>query len=114
MLFKNAEDKKPSNTWKCDAGQLAVRRQIIIDLKIEFNDDSIENIRYILQILDDGSCTYSLIYLLTDESSDLNLLEEKKGHPLPVHLVVVLAAWLHKLRATAVHYPILRTENSVK
>ena len=42
------------------------------------------------------------------DESDLNPLEEKKGHPLPCSSGCCTSR-LHILRAAAVHYPILRT-----
>ena len=44
----------------------------------------------------------------SDESFDLNPLEEKKGHPLPCSSGCCISQ-LYILRAIAIHYPILRT-----
>ena len=93
-------------------------RQIIIDLKNEFCDDSIENVRDVLQTVDDGCdhghyCKFSDRLVDTeeedsDESSGLIPPEEKKGHPLPCSLDCCTSR-LRILRAAAVHYPVLRT-----
>ena len=61
----NMDDEKGSKIWKCD---LICRtfdsedRKIIIDLKNEFCDDSIENVRDVLQTVDDG-CDHGLFTL---------------------------------------------------
>ena len=99
----NLDDEKGSKIWKCD---LTCRtfdsedRQIIIDLKNEFCDDSIENVRDVLQTVDDGCdhghyCKFSDRLVDTEEeasneSSGLNPPEEKKGHPFHVHRTVAL------------------------
>lgn len=117
--YLNVDDEKPSKTWKCNCTCRTfdtTDRQIIIDLKNEFCDDSIENVRDVLQTLDDGCqhghyCKFSDRLVDMEEGSDesdLNPLEEKKGHPLPCSSGCCTSR-LHILRAAAVHYPILRT-----
>ena len=117
----NMDDEKGSKIWKCD---LTCRtfdsedKQIIIDLKNEFSDDSIEDVRDVLQTVDDGCdhghyCKFSDRLVDTeeeasDESSGLNPPEEKKGHPLPCSSDCCTSR-LRILRAAAVHYPVLRT-----
>ena len=117
----NMDDEKGSKVWKCD---LTCRtfdsedRQIIIDLKNEFSDDSIEDVRDVLQTVDDGCdhghyCKFYDRLVDTekessDESSGLNPPEEKKGHPLPCSSDCCTSR-LRILRAAAVHYPVLRT-----
>ena len=120
--YLNVDDEKPSKTWKCKLCNCTCRtfdttdRQIIIDLKNEFCDDSIENVRDVLQILDDGCqhghyCKFSDRLVDMEEGydeSDLNPFEEKKGHSLPCSSGCCTSR-LHILRAAAVHYPSLRT-----
>ena len=92
----NMDDEKGSKIWKCDLNCRTFDsedRQIIIDLKNEFCDDSIENVRDVLQTVDDGCdhghyCKFSDRLVDTeeeasDESSGLIPPEEKKRHPLP-------------------------------
>ena len=118
--YLNLDDDTSSKTWKCDLTCRAldsVDKQIIIDLKNEFCDDSIDNVRDLLETLDDD-CQHSHYYKFSDrlvdveegsdESFDLNPLEEKKGHPLPCSSGCCTSQ-LYTLRAAAVHYPILRT-----
>ena len=118
--YLNLDDDTSSKTWKCDLTCRAldsVDKQIIIDLKNEFCDDSIDNVRDLLETLDDG-CQHGHYYKFSDrlvdveegsdESFDLNPLEEKKGHPLPCSSGCCTSQ-LYTLRAAAVHYPILRT-----
>ena len=53
----NVDDEKESKTWRCDLTCKTFDnedRQIIIDLKNEFSDDSIESVRDVLQTVDDG------------------------------------------------------------
>ena len=53
----NVDDEKGSKTWRCDLTCKTFDnedRQIIIDLKNEFSDDSIESVRDVLQTVDDG------------------------------------------------------------
>ena len=72
-------------------------RQIIIDLKNEFSDDSIESVRDVLQTVND-SCHYCKFFdhlvdteeETSDESPGLNPPEEKKGHPFHVYRTVAL------------------------
>ena len=69
---------------------------------------------FFLETLDDG-CQHGHYYNFSDrlvdveegsdESFDLNPLEEKKGHPLPCSS----GCCTSQLYTTAVHYPILRT-----
>ena len=69
-------------------------------MKNEFCEDSIENVRDVLQTVDDGCdhghyCKFSdhLVDMeeeASDESSGLNPPEENKGHPFHVHWTVVL------------------------
>ena len=73
----------------------------------------------VLQILDDG-CDYGHYYKFSDrlvdteedkgsdESSELNPLVKKKGHPFPC-ASGCCTSWLRILRAAAVYYPVLRT-----
>ena len=118
--YLNLDDDTSSKTWKCD---LTCRildkedKQIIIDLINEFCDDCIDNVRDVLQTLDDG-CQHGHFYKFSDrlvdmeegcgDSFDLNPLEKKKGHPLSCSSGCCTSQ-LYKLRAAAVHYPILRT-----
>ena len=100
--YLNLDDDTSSKTWKCDLTCRAmdsVDKQIIIDLKNEFCDDSIDNARDLLETLDDG-CQHGHYYKFSDrlvdmeedsdESFDLNPLGEKN-----VHLVVVPASYTH-------------------
>ena len=117
----NVDDEKGSKTWRCDLTCKTFDnedRQIIIDLKNEFSDDSIESVRDVLQTVDDGCdhdhyCKFSDRLVDTeeetsDESPGLIPPEEKKGHPLPCSLDCCTSR-LRILRAAAVHYPVLRT-----
>ena len=112
------DDEKGSKIWKCD---LTCRtfdsedRQIIIDLKNEFCDDSIENVRDVLQTVDDSCdrghyCKFSDRLVDTEEvaSDESSGPEEKKGHPLPCSSDCCTSR-LRILTAAAVHYPVLRT-----
>ena len=118
--YLNLDDDASSKTWKCDLTCRTLDsedKQIIIDLKNEFCDDCIDNVRDVLQTLDDG-CQHGHFYKFSDrlvdmeegcdDSFDLNPLEEKKGHPLPCSSGCCTSR-LYTLRAAAVHYPILRT-----
>ena len=111
-------DEKTMKTWKCNItckSFCSQERQSIIEIKNEFSDDSVENIRQVLQTLNDG-CEqgyYSKRYNVsneesTDELSDLNRLEHLRGHPLPCSSSCCFS-WLRLLRAGAVNYPFLRT-----
>ena len=112
------DDEKGSKTWRCDLTCKTFDnedREIINDLKNEFSDDSIESVRDVSQTVDDGCdhghyCKFSDHLVDTeeetsDESSGLNPPEEKKGHPLPCSSDRCTS----RLRAAAVHYPVLRT-----
>ena len=118
--YLNLDDDASSKTWKCDLTCRTLDsedKQIIIDLKNEFCDDCIDNVRDVLQTLDDG-CQHGHFYKFSDrlvdmeegcdDSFDLNPLEEKKGHPLPCSSGCCTSQ-IYTLRAAAVHYPILRT-----
>ena len=55
--YLNPDSDTSSKTWKCDLTCWALDskdKQIIIDLKDEFCDDSIDSVRDVLQTLDDG------------------------------------------------------------
>ena len=88
----------------------------MIDLKNDFSDDYMENVREVLDDLDDG-CQHGHYYKFfdhlidseenADEPFNLKPLKKKMGHPLPcasngcgsrLHLLI---------KATAVHYSIL-------
>ena len=62
---------------------------MIIDLKDDFSDDSMENVRDVLDSLDDGCHHYKFFDRLVDsqenidEPFNLEPLKKKKGHPLP-------------------------------
>ena len=92
--YLNVDDEKPSITWKCNCTCRTfdtTDRQIIIDFKNQSCDDYKENVRDILQTLDEGCqhghyCKFSDCLVDMEEGSDesdLNALEEKKGSPLP-------------------------------
>ena len=113
--YLNLHNDTSSKTWKCDLTCRALDnedKQIIIDLKDEFCDDSIDNVRDVLQTLDDG-CQHGHFYKISDhlvdmeegsdESFDLNPLEEKKGHPLPCSSGCCTSQ-LYTLRAAAVPF----------
>ena len=118
--YLNLDDDTSSKTWKCDFTCRTLDnedKQIIIDLKNEFCDDCIDNVRDVLQTLDDG-CQHGHFYKFSDrlddmeercdDSFDLTPLEEKKGHQLPCSSGCCTSQ-LYILRAAAAHYPILRT-----
>ena len=120
-VMMNVDDEKGSKIWRCDLTCKTFDnedRQIIIDLKNDFSDDSIESVRDVLQTVDDGCdhghyCKFSDRLVdteeeMSDESPGVNPPEEKKGHPLPCSLDCCTSR-LRILRAAAVHYPILRT-----
>ena len=88
--YLNLDNENYTKTWKCNLTCRTFRNeefQSIMDLKNEFSDESIENAREVLQILDDG-CEhghYNKPYDVDkeDNSSNLNQVEDMKGHPLP-------------------------------
>ena len=115
----NMDDEKQTKSWKCNATCKTLNsedRQIIVDLKNNFSDDCMEDIRDVLDSLDEG-CQHGHYYKFfdhlvdTEENSDepfnLEPLKKKKGHPQPC-ASSCCGSWLHLLRAAAVHYPILR------
>ena len=97
------DDEKGSKIWKCD---LTCRtfdsedRQIIIDLKNEFCDDSIENVRDVLQTVDDGcdqAITVSFRIVLLTRKRRLLMnhlasihLRKRRVTPFHVHRTVAL------------------------
>ena len=108
--YLNLDDEKSSKTWKCN---LTCRTlcseeiQSIIDLKNEFSDESVENAREILQLLDNG-CEHGHYNKPYDVDKEDNELENRKGHPLPCSSGCC-SSWLRMLRAGAVHHPALRS-----
>ena len=93
--YLNLDDEKSSKTWKCNLTYRTFCNeeiQSIMDLKNEFSDESVENAREFLQILDNG-CEYGHYnkpydVFKEDSSSNLNQLEDMKGHPLLVAALV--------------------------
>ena len=66
------DDKKQIKSWKCNATCKTLSsedRQIIIDLKNDFSDDCMENIRDVLESLDDG-CQHGHYYKFFDHLID--------------------------------------------
>ena len=107
-----------SKTWKCSltCKKFCVKdRQTVMNLKSVFTDESVEEVRELLQSLDSG-CEHGHYSKRCDvnmeessnESSHLNHYKELKGHPLPCYSDCCNSR-LRILRAGAVHYPVLRT-----
>ena len=84
-----------SKTWKCSltCKKFCVKdRQTVMNLKSVFTDESVEEVRELLQSLDSG-CEHGHYSKRCDvnmeessnESSHLNHYKELKGHPLPCY-----------------------------
>ena len=101
--------------WKCNMTCKTFSdkdRQRIVELKNVFTDESVEEVRYLLQILDDG-CEHGHYskYCEVDtkkNSHESSHFKKRKGHPLPCSSDCC-NSWLRILRAGAVHHPVLRT-----
>ena len=102
--YLNLDDDTSSKTWKCDLTCRTLDnedKEIIIDLKNEFCDDCIDNVRDVLQPLDDG-CQPSHFYKFSDrlvdmEETHLTLIHlRKKGLPTAMFI------WL-------LHQPVIHT-----
>ena len=80
--YLNLDDEKSSKTWKCN---LTCRTlcseeiQSIIDLKNEFSDESVENAREVLQLLDNG-CEHGHYNKPYDVDKEDNELENREGY----------------------------------
>ena len=106
-----------SKTWKCclTCKKFCGKdRQSIMDLKSVFVDKSLEEVRDLLQNLDNG-CEHGHYSKHCDvdmtggsNESSFNNCKQLKGHPLPCSSDTCNSR-LRILRAGAVHHPVLRT-----
>ena len=107
-----------SKTWKCNMTCKKLcgkNKQTIINFKSVFTDESVKEVRDLLQTLDDGcehghysKCCDVAMEESSNESCDFNLCKELKGHALPCSSDCC-NSWLRILRAGAVHHLGLRT-----
>ena len=74
--YLNWDDEKQTKSWKCDATCKTLsseNRKIIVDLKNDFSDDCMEDIRDVLDSLDEG-CRHGHYYKFFDHLVDIEKL----------------------------------------